>query len=331
MRGASSITSARYSLASIVGESPGIKEAKERVKMVASLQVPVHIYGATGTGKELFAHALHEESNRRDMAFIRINCAAIPETLIESELFGYAEGAFTGARRGGKAGKFELANQGTIFLDEVSELSWAAQAKLLRVLEDSEIERVGDVAPIRVDVRVISASNQSLNQLALEGKFRKDLLFRLNVFTIAIPPLRERLDDIPRLVESFIKAYNRENGTDISGFKSDAIQILNTYHWPGNVRELFTAVERACIDAGSGYITSGNLLRFTGLAPQKNDVESDYMGFDLRQARAEAERETILRALRASGHNRSQAAELLGLSRSALYQKMKQLNIERNK
>jgi transcriptional regulator with PAS, ATPase and Fis domain len=318
------LSSAKYSLASIIGQSPAILEAKERVRLVAPASIPVSIYGETGTGKELFAHAIHEESPRREKPLIRINCASLPENLIESELFGYEEGAFTGARPKGKPGKFEIASRGSLFLDEISELTGSAQARLLRVLQEHEIERVGGTDTIPVDVRVISASNVPLNQLVTQGKFRKDLLFRLDVFPIYIPPLRERKEDILPLTQHFINLYNLEAGTHIEGISDQALQTLYEYHWPGNARELNTVIERACIDARSGTISVDNLLRYVN---RSKIPGYSYTGFDLNRSRAEAEKATIVRALQASNGNKSKAARLLGLSRSALYYKMKDLHI----
>ena len=259
---------------------------------------------------------------------MRINCAGIPENLIESELFGYEDGAFSGARKGGKPGKFELANHGSIFLDEVSELSRAAQAKLLRALQENEIERVGSTALIAVDVRVISATNVPLDKLVATDKFRKDLFFRLNTFTINIPSLRERLKDIPLLRQHFIDNYNRENGAAVKGINNSALELLSSYHWPGNIRELNTAIERACIDAREGIITVDNLLRFTSYALGQRMAAEDHKSFNINEAKREAEKEVIIRALRASGSNRRKAAEMLGISRSALYNKLVEFNID---
>jgi transcriptional regulator with PAS, ATPase and Fis domain len=318
----------KYSLGAIIGQSKEILEAKEMVQTIAPTNNPVLIYGETGTGKELFAHAVHQESARRDEPFVRVNCAGIPDNLIESELFGYEEGAFTGARKGGKPGKFELAHHGSIFLDEVSELSWAAQAKLLRALQENEIERVGSTSLTTVDTRVISATNIPLNKLVAEGKFRKDLFFRLNTFAITVPPLREHLDDLPLLCQHFINNYNLENGTAILGITNEALHLLTTYHWPGNVRELNIAIERACIDARKGILTVDNLLRFTQNASRQNIISEDYQGFDIKEARMEAEKALIIRALQVTNNNRRKAAELMGISRSALYNKIIELEID---
>ncbi|HNX29216.1 MAG TPA: sigma 54-interacting transcriptional regulator [Syntrophomonadaceae bacterium] len=320
------LSAAKYSLNSIIGNSEGIQEAKMRVRIAAPSTSPILITGETGTGKELFAHAVHQESSRRDLPFIRVNCATIPYNLIESELFGYEEGAFTGAKKSGKPGKFELANRGSIFLDEISELSAPAQAQLLRVLQEKEIDRIGGTSSISVDVRVISATNRSLPELVKEGKFRSDLLFRLDVFPISIPPLRERIIDIEPLCEHFIKQYNSENGTEIIGLSSEALEALYDYHWPGNVRELYNIIERSCIDARQGEISIDNLLRFAERFESRNNIKA-YRGFDIEKAKMEAEKATIIRALKKMHNNRTKAAGLLGISRSALYYKINQYNI----
>ena len=317
------ILSVKYTLASIIGVSDAILEVKERIKLVAASNIPVFIYGETGTGKELIAHALHFQSSRRDYPFIKVNCASIPENLVESELFGYEEGSFTGARKKGKPGKFELADKGSIFLDEIGDLSLMSQAKLLRVLQEQEIERVGSTATINIDVRIISATNLSLTELVRKEKFRKDLLFRLDVFPIYIPPLRERLDDIPPLVESFINQYNCESGSTIEGMTSEAIKILMSYHWPGNVREFHSVMERACIDTRTGLIKSENLLRFTN----SNLIVNTNNKVSLTEVKERAEKEAILKVLQQTNGNKSEAANILGLSRSTLYSKLKQYNI----
>ncbi|MGE5423428.1 MAG: sigma-54 interaction domain-containing protein, partial [Ignavibacteriales bacterium] len=302
------LSGAKYSLGAIIGESEGIVEARERVMMISPSNVPVLIQGETGTGKELIAHAIHLESMRRDGPFVRVNCAGIPDSLVESELFGYDEGAFTGARRGGKPGKFELANRGSIFLDEISELSKAAQAKLLRAVQENEIERVGSTKLMPINARIISATNQPLTQLVEEGHFRKDLMFRLAVFTIFIPPLRTRTEDIPLLCRRFIEQYNRDCGANITGITDEGLEFLISYHWPGNVRELFNALERACLDAREGNLTVSNILRFLGVAKNQYIKNYSFPGFNLKMARHEAEKSIINRALQASEGNRQQAA-----------------------
>ncbi|MGE5421721.1 MAG: sigma-54 interaction domain-containing protein, partial [Ignavibacteriales bacterium] len=258
------LSGARYSLNEIIGDSEVLLEAKDRARRVAGTNAPVLIFGETGTGKELFAHAIHLESSRRDGPLIRVNCASIPESLMESEFFGYEEGAFTGAKKGGKPGKFELANRGSIFLDEIGDLPYLMQPKLLRVLQEKEIERVGGTEIKNVDVRIISATNYDLRKLVTEQKFREDLFYRLNVFQIRVPPLRERLDDIPRLVDHFIRQQNMEYGTRVEGIDREALGVLTSYDWPGNVRELQISIERACLDAQFGLIKLNNLIRFGG-------------------------------------------------------------------
>ena len=321
------LSAAKYSLNSIIGNSEeNPRRAKMRVRIAAPSTSPILITGETGTGKELFAHAIHQESPRRDLPFIRVNCATIPANLIESELFGYEEGAFTGAKKSGKPGKFELADRGSIFLDEISELSIPAQAQLLRVLQEKEIDRIGGTASIKIDVRVITATNRSLHELVQQGNFRSDLLFRLDVFPINIPPLRERMIDIDPLCDHYIKHYNSENGTEITGLSSEALEALYDYHWPGNVRELYNIIERSCINTRDGEISIESLLRFAERLGDLDHIKT-YRGFDIEKARIEAEIATIQRALKKTDNNRTRTAELLGISRSALYYKMKQHNI----
>ncbi len=319
------LLSVKYTLASIIGVSEAIIEVKERIKLVAASNIPVSIYGETGTGKELIAHAVHFEGMRRDFPFIKVNCASIPENLVESELFGYEEGSFTGARKKGKPGKFELADKGSIFLDEIGDLSLISQAKLLRVLQEQEIERVGGTTTINIDVRIISATNYSLSELVRRGKFRKDLLFRLDVFPIHIPPLRERLNDIPPLVESFIGQYNLESGTNIEGIDEESMKILTGYHWPGNVRELHSVMERACIDTRNGLIKPENLLRFTNSKYITNITTTSKI--NLNEIKAKAEKDAILKVLQQTNGNKTETAKMLGLSRSTLYSKLREHNI----
>lgn len=316
------ILSVKYTLASIIGVSEAIKEVKNRIQSVAPSNTPVFIYGETGTGKELIAHALHFESSRREYPFIKVNCAAIPESLLESELFGYEEGSFTGASLKGKPGKFELAHKGSIFLDEIGDLSLISQAKLLRVLQEKEIERIGSSSSVSVDVRIISATNHCLNNLVRKGDFRKDLFFRLNTFPIYIPPLKERLEDISPLAEYFINQHNLEAGTSIKGITAEALDVLINYHWPGNVRELYSVMERACIDAREGLIKAENLLRFSDRGSLASDIK-----LNLNEIRDKAERNAIVNVLQKTKGNKSEAAKILGISRSTLYVKIKQFNL----
>jgi transcriptional regulator with PAS, ATPase and Fis domain len=240
--------SAKYSFDDIIGNSEKMNEAKAQVIKASNVPATVILKGESGTGKELFAHAIHNESQRKNNQFVRVNCAAIPETLLESELFGYEEGAFTGAKKGGKKGLFEEASNGTIFLDEISEISITTQVKLLRVLQEKEITRVGGVKPIHVNVRVISATNVNLKEKVEQGLFREDLYYRLNVFPIEIPPLRERIDDIKDLTYRFIEKLNTEYGRDVKEISNDALEILKNYKWPGNVRELENVIGRSIIN-----------------------------------------------------------------------------------
>jgi Nif-specific regulatory protein len=236
----------RYSFQGIVGSSSKMQEVFKIVERVANSNATVLIRGESGTGKELIARAIHYSSPRAAKPFIAVSCAALPETLLESELFGYEKGAFTGAV-GQKAGRFELAHQGTLFLDEIPEISPAMQVKLLRVLQEREFERVGGTKTIRVDVRLIAATNRDLEQLVAEGHFRPDLYYRLQVIQIFLPPLRERTEDIPLLVQHFIEKYNKENGKSVKGVSNETMDILMKYHWPGNVRELENVIERGVV------------------------------------------------------------------------------------
>lgn len=313
------LSGARYSLQSIIGQSEALLEAKDKVQEIASSTAPVIIYGETGTGKELFAHAIHQVSPRRNGPMIRVNCAGIPETLMESEFFGYEEGAFTGARKGGKPGKFELANQGSLFLDEISELPYIMQSKLLRVLQEKEYERVGGTEIIKADARIISASNVDLRKLLAKQLFRSDLFYRLNVFLIRIPPLRERVGDIPVLVEHFIKEQNLQNGTQIEGIEREALNILTSYDWPGNVRELETSIERACLDAKAGMIKVENLIRFGGASVARESARSLHT---LKEAREKAEKAAIQKAMEKAAGNKQKAADYLGIHRTSLYYKL---------
>lgn len=242
---------AKYGLHDILGDSPDTRACKEQVRRIARSNSNVLIIGESGVGKELFAHAIHLESPRRDAPFVRLNCAAIPETLLESELFGYVEGAFTGAKKGGQAGKFELAEGGTLFLDEIGDMPYAMQAKLLRVLQEREFERVGGKEIIRVNVRVISATNVELESLVQTGGFRRDLFYRLNVLSLKIGPLRERREDIPNLVYHFLGQIYQENGC-YATISQECLAALARYSWPGNIRELRNVVEKIALEARRG-------------------------------------------------------------------------------
>jgi len=287
-----------------------------QVERLASVTVPVLLLGESGTGKEALARALHDMGQRAERPFVAINAAAIPETLLESELFGHEKGAFTGAIRQ-VVGKFEQANGGTLFLDEIGDLPLALQAKLLRFLEEQTIERLGGRTPIKVDVRLVSATNQPLERQAAEGLFRTDLLYRLNAVTVRIPPLRERGQDVLLLARAFLARDGREFGRRLRGFDAVAESALLAHSWPGNVRELQNRVRRAALMSEGPLVSVGDLeLQAPPEAAETAPAEPD---FDLRTARLRAERETILRALAHAGGSLAQAARLLGVSRPTLY------------
>ena len=314
----------KYSLESIIGSSDAVVAMRSIILRAACANSTVLIQGETGTGKELVAHALHQESRRSHYPFVKLNCAAIPHELIESELFGYDEGAFTGARRTGKKGKFELAEKGTLFLDEVSQLSLAAQAKLLRALQEKEIERVGGTGPISVDIRIVAATNDDLEDLIKQGTFRSDLYYRLNVIPIKLPPLRERKIDIPLLIEKFIDKYGDQAGLGKVTIAPEAVEILIEYEWPGNIRELEHAVERAINHCNSNVLEPSH---FQWLLPKIQKQGKLTAGRGIQEAKAATEKEIILNALQSTQGNKKKAAELLGIARPLLYQKMHRLGI----
>ncbi len=318
-------TGVRYSLGDIIGSSPATVAIRTAILKTACTNATILIQGETGTGKELVAHALHQESRRSHYPFVKLNCAAIPQELIESELFGYDEGAFTGARRSGKKGKFELADKGTLFLDEISQLSMAAQAKLLRVLQEKEIERVGGAEQIPVNVRIIAATNDSLEDMVKQGTFRADLYYRLNVIPIKVPPLRERLSDIPLLTQKFIDKYGEQAGLVSVTITPEAVELIMGYEWPGNIRELEHAVERA-INLCNG--NSLGICHFEWLLPKMQSRGKTVTGRSIQEARAATEKEVILNALQATQGNKKRAAELLDIARPLLYQKMRRLGMK---
>lgn len=314
-----------YTFDDIIGVSASLAKAKDLAAQAAKSSSTVLITGESGTGKEIFANAIHNSGPRCKGPFIKINCAAVPEQLLESEFFGYSEGAFTGARKGGKPGKFELANRGTIFLDEVSDMSLIMQAKLLRVIQDREVERIGGTQPIKVDVRIIAATNRNLQQLVKEGKFRLDLFYRINVISLELPPLRERSEDLEPLANHLIAKLNRALGTLIKGISPQAMEILKSYSWPGNVRELGNVLERILNFCTDDYIDRehfpAELMQMTGV---RNYGDSPNM---LKQGLIEAEKNIILNALHAAKGNKMQAARALGIHRSVLYRKLAQYNL----
>lgn len=319
-----SLRSSKYTIENIVGESPAIKEVKNLALRAAQTNAPVLLIGESGTGKELFAHAIHYASERRVYPFIRLNCAAIPKDLLESELFGYEPGAFTGAGNKGKPGKFELAHRGSIFLDEISDLPLDMQPKLLRVLEEKEIERLGGTRLTKSDFRLIAATSNELERLVEKGNFRKDLFYRLNVIAIHIPPLRERKEDIPLLANYFIQIISKEMGTKMVSFSPEVIRIFQEYSWPGNVRELSNIIERILYIIEGGIIQIHHLpLPLQSIAGASAKLNSTL----LKSIKENLERDTLLHCLRITKNNKKKAAMLLGIHRTSLYKKIKKLNI----
>jgi PAS domain S-box-containing protein len=319
------VQGARYNFQNIIGETPGFKQVKEMAYRVSHTNSTVLIRGESGTGKELFAHAIHNESPRRTGPFIKVNCAAIPENLLESELFGYEEGAFTGAKKGGKVGKFEMANGGTIFLDEVGDMPLNMQVKLLRVLQEKEIERVGGNKPIKVNVRVIAATNRMLEELIRQEKFRSDLYYRLNVVELVIPPLWERRGDIPLLVEKLLKKISFELGRPVPEIASQTMDIFMNYSWPGNVRELENILERVLNFMDGPVVQPYHLPLHIQKATGENRQQDN--AFNLKLVVEEIEKQVIQRALERTNGNRIQAAKLLGISRANIYQKMEKYKL----
>ncbi len=319
-----SLRSSRYTIENIVGKSPAMVEVKNLALKAAQTNAPVLVIGESGTGKELFAHAIHYASERRIQPFIRLNCAAIPKDLLESELFGYEPGAFTGAGNKGKPGKFELAHRGSIFLDEISDLPLDMQPKLLRVLEEKEMERLGGTRLTKSDFRLIAATNANLENLVERGNFRKDLYYRLNVLPIQIPPLRDRKEDIPLLADHFIQRLSKEIGTKAVSISPEVLQIFMDYPWPGNVRELSNILERVLYTIDVDNIQVRHLPIFLqSLAEDSPKPQSTI----LKRLKDNMEREALLHSIRLSKYNKNQAARLLGIHRTSLYKKMKKLNI----
>ena len=320
----------------IIGKSPAIAEVARKLKRVAPVKSTVLLLGESGTGKELFARAIHCLSPRKDYPFVAINCAAIPDRLLENELFGHEKGAFTGADSA-KPGKLELAHMGTVFLDEVGELDLALQAKLLRVLQEGEIERVGATAPIKIDVRIVAASNKDLEKETRAGTFREDLFYRLNVFPLAIPPLRERPEDIPLLAGYFVKKYAMEIKRGDISLSEEALRALCSHNWKGNVRELENTIERAVILSDDlSRIKREHLCMPHGVALRTaEDIGRPGAERPLeeisRQAQRTAETEHIRQALSASGGNKTRAAEALRVSYKTLLAKIREYGLEPEK
>lgn len=317
----------RSDLSSIVGRSKVMEDLKDTLRIVSGTRSSVLLTGESGTGKEVFAGAIHNLSPRRDKPFIKLNCAAIPDTLLESELFGYEEGAFTGALKGGKIGDFEAANGGTLFLDEVDSLSPNMQAKLLRVIQEREIKKVGSTRVFPIDVRFIFATNKDLYAKVKEGTFREDFYYRINVINLRLPPLRERMEDIVPLVENFLRKFNRELDRHVSGLTPEAVMLLERYHWPGNIRELENCIERAFNYAVEGIIDADHIDLPLPTEGEESEVGPGWLNCTLREARDHAERMAIKRMLEVCGGNKKETAERLGIDRSILYDKIKRYGL----
>ncbi|MGP1521350.1 MAG: sigma-54-dependent transcriptional regulator [Treponema sp.] len=310
----------KTSIENIIGNSSAIRKIFDEIKKVAPTKATVLITGESGVGKELVANAIHNFSQRRDKPFIKVHCAALAESLLESELFGHEKGAFTGAIER-KRGRFELSNKGSIFLDEIGEINQNIQVKLLRVLQEKQIERVGSSEPIDIDTRVIAATNKDIEKEMKEGRFREDLYYRLNVVHIFIPPLRERREDIPILVDSFLKEFANENGKEISSIEPKARNAIYNYDWPGNIRQLRNCIESAVV------MTSDNVLHFEDL-PFKEKIETEVIKIPMGSTMEKAEKEIIIKTLNHENNNKKRVADILGIGRKTLYRKLKEYNIE---
>jgi DNA-binding NtrC family response regulator len=317
----------RHSFSKIVGKSKPMQQLFDLIKVVADSDASVLIHGESGTGKEMVANAIHYNSRRRKESYIRVSCTALPETLIESELFGSEKGAFTGASQR-RIGRFEAASGGTLFLDEISELPLSFQVKLLRVLQERQIERLGSNSPIDVDVRILSASLRPLEEETADGRFREDLYFRINTVAIHVPPLRDRREDIPLLAQTFLQEFLKGSDKPIEGFSDEVLDLFENYAWPGNVRELRNVVERAVLFCRGPRITVEELPAARRGAPSKGGAQpTRRKTMSLQQATEQAEAEAIRAALTASQGHRTEAAELLGISRKTLWEKVKHYRI----
>lgn len=310
----------------IMGKSPNILKKIDMARQIAPAHTSVMITGESGTGKEVFGRAIHELSGRRGL-FVPVNCGAIPSELFESEFFGYCQGAFTGANRKGKMGIFELANEGTVFLDEIGDMPFHMQAKLLRVLQEREIVRVGGERSIKLDIRVVSATNKDLKKMVDENKFREDLYYRLNVVEINLPPLRERKEDIPIFIEHFIKEFSLKNSQKIKGVNVGVMNILNEYEWPGNIRELMNVIEYVVVTNKNEMIQKSSLPESIFSQIRKNEHSKEYP-LDLTKAIKELEMENIKKALKISNNNKSKAAKVLNIPRGTLYHKIDEYQIK---
>lgn len=315
----------------IVGKDIKMQKIYTLIETIANTRAAVLIYGESGTGKRLIAQAIHKNNDtEQKKPFVEVSCGALTETLLESELFGHVKGAFTGAIKD-KMGRFELANEGTIFLDEIDAFSPALQVKLLRVLQEGEFERVGDTKTIKINVRVISATNQKLQDLIIQSKFRKDLYYRLNIIYIEVPPLRERKDDIPLLAQHFIKKHSKNSGKEIEGASNEVLRILMDYNWPGNVRELENVIERAVILSKGPIITPCDLPDFLIDSYSAETIDTAVNANNkLKDALRNPEKYIILRTLNSVGWNRTKTARALGINRTTLYKKMLRFELFKN-
>ena len=311
----------KYSFEYIIGKSAPMKKVFETIELVAPSRANVLVTGESGTGKEMIADAIHHHSPRREKSYIKVHCAALPESLLESELFGHEKGSFTGAIAR-KRGRFELANLGTIFLDEIGEISLQTQVKLLRVIQEREFERVGGEERIKVDVRIISASNRNLKDEIERGNFREDLYYRLNVVSIHVPPLRERPDDIPLMVHKFIEEFSKENNREIEGITNGALQALMSYKWPGNVRELRNVIESIVVLTKARIITEQDLPVGVLSKDEKSSLKIP-VGVSL----ADAEKQLIMFTLEYTGGNKTKASEVLKIGRKTLHRKLSEYGI----
>lgn len=325
----------RYQVEDIIGQSDTIKHLKEQIYFAGSSNSTVLIEGETGTGKELVAHSIHGCSTRNIFPFVKVNCSAIPENLLESEFFGYEEGTFTGGKKGGKRGKFEKAHLGSIFLDEINHLHLSMQPKLLRVLQEKEIERLGTSESIQIDARVIAASNVSLQKLICSGLFREDLYYRLNIMNITVPPLRKRREDIPLLTEHIIQKMNAQMERKIKGVTKEGMEYLKTKSWPGNVRELQNAIERAInvsrkdeLDITSFKEEDRYEERGPVNEPGLSTLDYEDISKPLIERKGSLEKAAILKTLEMCDQNKSKAAKMLNISRTLLYKKLEKYQID---
>jgi len=321
-----------YSFSEIIGNSGKILEVFEVIKKVSGTDVTVLIQGESGTGKELVARAIHYNSTRKDAAFIKINCAAIPEGVLESELFGHEKGAFTDASFK-KIGRFEIANHGTIFLDEIGDMSLSTQAKVLRVLQEKEFERVGSTQSVKVDVRIVTATNKDLFRCVKDGEFREDLYYRINVVSLNLPALRERREDIPLLFEYFIQKFNKELNKSIHHISVETMELLMKYAWPGNIRELENVLQRAVVLAEKDIITNNELPFYIRCLDEGIKMKTETIDFSkslmdtVKEITDDVEKQVILKALNKTNWNRTETAKILKISRKSLFNKMKKCNL----